>query len=122
MLEPGQPIGNYRIVQKLGEGGMGAVFEAVHQDIGRHVAIKVLHAQYSKDHQVAIRFLNEARGGISPRRARDPQSQGRDGEQVGGRGGHSRLRRARQSLPSHSARIAPLSAKARLASATSSAC
>ena len=61
MLEPGQPIGNYRIVQKLGEGGMGAVFEAVHQDIGRHVAIKVLHAQYSKDQQVAIRFLNEAR-------------------------------------------------------------
>ena len=64
MLEPGQPIGNYRIVQKLGEGGMGAVFEAVHQDIGRHVAIKVLHAQYSQDQQVAIRFLNEARGQI----------------------------------------------------------
>ena len=37
MLDPGQPIGNYRIVQKLGEGGMGAVFEAVHQDIGRQV-------------------------------------------------------------------------------------
>lgn len=61
MLDPGQPIGNYRIVQKLGEGGMGAVFEAVHQDIGRHVAIKVLHPQFSQDQQVAIRFLNEAR-------------------------------------------------------------
>ena len=57
----GKRIGNYRIVQKLGEGGMGAVFEAVHQDIGRHVAIKVLHPQFSRDQQIAVRFLNGMR-------------------------------------------------------------
>ena len=63
----GQQIGPYILRRKLGQGGMGAVFEAVHQDIGRHVAIKVLHAQYSQDQQVAIRFLNEARGQICRR-------------------------------------------------------
>ena len=61
MLAIGQIVGSYRIVRMLGEGGMGAVFEAIHEQIGRHAAIKVLHPQYASDVQVAQRFLNEAR-------------------------------------------------------------
>ncbi len=61
MLTEGQTIGSYRVVKKLGEGGMGAVFEAVHQEIGRRAAIKVLHPQFAQSPQVATRFLNEAK-------------------------------------------------------------
>lgn len=54
-------IGPYRIVRKLGEGGMGVVFEAVHQTIERQVAIKVLRAPYAQDPRITQRFVNEAR-------------------------------------------------------------
>ena len=57
----GQRIGTYRIVRELGRGGMGSVYEAVREDIGRRVAIKVLLAQHSADPQVAARFFLEAR-------------------------------------------------------------
>lgn len=60
-LAAGIQIKQYRIVRKLGEGGMGEVFEAVNDVLGRHVAIKVLHATYAKDPQVVGRFFNEAR-------------------------------------------------------------
>src|SRR5262245_61646736 len=56
-----QRIGNYRVVRKLGEGGMGAVYEAVHDQISRRAAIKILHAHLSKDTEVVTRFINEAR-------------------------------------------------------------
>jgi Flp pilus assembly protein TadD/tRNA A-37 threonylcarbamoyl transferase component Bud32 len=58
---PGQFVASYRIVRQLGQGGMGAVFEAVHRDIERRVAIKVLHPHLSRDEHFADRFLNEAR-------------------------------------------------------------
>lgn len=61
MIEIGQRIGNYEVTKKLGEGGMGAVFEAVHTQIARQAAIKVLLPQYAADPHVAQRFLNEAR-------------------------------------------------------------
>lgn len=61
MLSPGQTIGTYQIGRKLGEGGMGAVFEATHTQIGRKAAIKVLHPQLAQSATVAIRFLNEAK-------------------------------------------------------------
>lgn len=61
MLVEGQTIGNYRVLRKLGEGGMGAVFEAQHVEIGRKAAIKVLHPQFAQNAQVAMRFLNEAK-------------------------------------------------------------
>jgi serine/threonine protein kinase len=57
----GQVVGSYRIVRKLGEGGMGAVFEGVQEQIGRHVAIKVLLASAAGNAQIAQRFFNEAR-------------------------------------------------------------
>lgn len=60
-LEPGQIIGQYRIVRKIGEGGFGAVFECVHQTIDRRAALKVLHLELGATLGLAGRFLNEAR-------------------------------------------------------------
>jgi serine/threonine protein kinase len=57
----GQLIGSYRVTRKLGEGGMGAVYEGVQEQIGRHVAIKVLLSGVAGNAQVAQRFFNEAR-------------------------------------------------------------
>ncbi len=56
-----QRFGSYRVVRKIGEGGMGSVYEAVHDDIGKRVAIKVLHATYSREAEIRARFLSEAR-------------------------------------------------------------
>jgi serine/threonine protein kinase len=61
MLSVGQLVGNYRIVREIGAGGMGVVFEALHPDIGRRAAVKVLHPELSRNSDVAARFLNEAR-------------------------------------------------------------
>lgn len=57
----GQLIGKYRIIAKIGEGGMGAVYEAVDERMGKHVAIKVLHKDHAQNPQVTSRFINEAR-------------------------------------------------------------
>ncbi|HTG15621.1 MAG TPA: protein kinase, partial [Blastocatellia bacterium] len=58
-------IGEYRLVDKLGEGGMGEVYRGVHSKIGRVVAIKVL-SQAATGPEFLERFLNEARiqGGL----------------------------------------------------------
>ena len=61
MIGVGQRIGKYRIVRKIGQGGMGAVFEAVHEEIGRRAAIKVLLHEFTEDPQNIARFFNEAR-------------------------------------------------------------
>lgn len=55
-----QLIGNYRIVRLLGQGGMGQVFEAVHEQIQRRAAIKILNPEFSSDAEVVKRFFNEA--------------------------------------------------------------
>ncbi len=57
----GTRIGAYQIVRKIGEGGMGAVYEAVHALIGRRAAIKVLLPAYSQSQEIVSRFFNEAR-------------------------------------------------------------
>jgi serine/threonine-protein kinase len=57
----GATIGNYRVVSKLGEGGMGSVYLAEHPLIGKKVALKVLHEEYSSNQDVVSRFFNEAK-------------------------------------------------------------
>jgi|GEM_PF-6460865 len=42
----GEVVGNYRIVSKLAEGGMGEIYVAEHTRVGHRVAVKVLHPQY----------------------------------------------------------------------------
>lgn len=63
-LNPGQHIGAYRVVRLLGQGGMGVVYEAVHGELGRRVALKLLHPQRAADPQIAARLVNEARAAI----------------------------------------------------------
>jgi eukaryotic-like serine/threonine-protein kinase len=57
----GQTIGNYLVTQKLGEGGMGSVYLAEHPHIGKKVALKVLHAEFSSNEEVVSRFFHEAK-------------------------------------------------------------
>jgi serine/threonine-protein kinase len=60
-LAKGTPVGEYEIVQQLGAGSMGEVFEAVHPIIGKRVAIKVMRAPASEALTEARRLLEEAR-------------------------------------------------------------
>ena len=60
-LKPGQLVGNYRVNSKIGQGGMGSVYAAVHKQIGRRAAIKILHGPLAATSDYAARFLNEAR-------------------------------------------------------------
>jgi serine/threonine-protein kinase len=57
----GELVGPYRIVKKLGEGGMGAVYLGEHLRIARKAAIKVLLPELSVNHQIVARFFSEAR-------------------------------------------------------------
>ena len=60
-LSAGQVVGEYRIEGKIGEGGFGSVYKAVHPLIGKAAAIKVLNRQYSSNPQMVSRFIAEAR-------------------------------------------------------------
>ncbi|MBN2574490.1 MAG: protein kinase [Deltaproteobacteria bacterium] len=60
-LAPGTEVGEYRVVRKLGQGGMGAVYEAEQPAIGKRVAVKVLAPHYAQDIELVRRFLDEAR-------------------------------------------------------------
>jgi serine/threonine protein kinase len=57
----GAVIGNYQLVRKLGEGGMGAVYLGQHTLLGRRAAIKVLLPGLSAQTNAVNRFFNEAR-------------------------------------------------------------
>jgi serine/threonine-protein kinase len=57
----GAVIGNYQIVRKLGEGGMGVVYLGQHTLLGRRAAIKVLLPTLSARPDIVNRFFNEAR-------------------------------------------------------------
>src|SRR5947208_17084477 len=57
----GQTIGNYLVTQKLGEGGMGSVYLAEHPSIGKKVALKVLHPEFSSNEEVTNRYFIEAK-------------------------------------------------------------
>jgi serine/threonine protein kinase/tetratricopeptide (TPR) repeat protein len=62
-LGPGQviPGTRYRILSKIGEGGMGSVFAAEHVDLEKKVAIKVLRADLAPDAEALQQFRQEAR-------------------------------------------------------------
>ncbi|MEP7380828.1 MAG: serine/threonine-protein kinase [Gemmatimonadota bacterium] len=56
----GTTVGNYRITEKLGDGGMGAVFRAVDEMLDREVAIKVLRPELARNAALIERFRQEA--------------------------------------------------------------
>lgn len=60
-LKAGATVGEYRIERKIGEGGFGAVYSAVHPVIGKSAAIKILSPQFSADPVMVSRFISEAR-------------------------------------------------------------
>ena len=66
-LDPDDPLigtalaGKYVVKRRIGEGGMGLVYEGVHRDIDKRVAIKVLRDELSRRPEVVARFRQEAR-------------------------------------------------------------
>jgi dipeptidyl aminopeptidase/acylaminoacyl peptidase len=60
-LQPGQTLSHYRLVEKIGEGGMGVVWKAEDTKLGRHVALKVLPAHLADSPDRRRRFETEAR-------------------------------------------------------------
>ena len=60
-LETNSTLSHYRIVSKIGEGGMGEVYLAQDTKLDRRVAIKFLNQEFSKDEDKLNRFVREAR-------------------------------------------------------------
>ena len=61
MAEGGTVFGVYRLGRLIGQGGMGKVYEAVHEVMGRSVAIKVVSTKFTEDKNNTVRFYQEIR-------------------------------------------------------------
>jgi serine/threonine protein kinase len=85
-LAPGTVLGKYQIIRHLGSGGMGAVYEGVHREIGKSVAIKTLNPVIGAHPAARTRFLREAQ---LTSRVRHPHIV--DITDVGQEGGHAFL-------------------------------
>ena len=57
----GKTLGNFQITSQIGKGGMGEVYQAKDQKLGRNVAIKVLPEEFAKDADRVARFQREAK-------------------------------------------------------------
>jgi serine/threonine-protein kinase len=53
--------GKYRLTRLIGKGGMGAVWEGVHETLGARVAVKFIDAEHATSHDLRQRFVNEAK-------------------------------------------------------------
>ena len=62
---PGARIGRFRIMEQLGQGGMGVVFRALEENLGREVALKVIAPHFAHDPDFRERFTREARAQAS---------------------------------------------------------
>lgn len=59
VLPVGSKFGRYSIVRLIGVGGMGAVYEAMHESLKKRVALKTLHPTFAKNPEIRQRFLRE---------------------------------------------------------------
>jgi serine/threonine protein kinase len=57
----GKLVADYNIIEKIGQGGMGEVYKAVHTKLDQTVAVKVLSSEYSLNPSMRKRFINEAK-------------------------------------------------------------
>ncbi len=53
--------GKYRIDHKIGQGGMGVVYQGINDELGQRVAVKFLSGKFADDPSIVLRFLNEAK-------------------------------------------------------------
>jgi serine/threonine protein kinase len=63
----GTLLGNYRVVEQLGQGGMGVVYVGRHEQLGHRVVVKVLRPEMSRNAVIVKRFFNEAQAATAIR-------------------------------------------------------
>ena len=61
----GEQVGKYEILQELGAGGSGKIYQAQHQLLGSKVAIKFLLPEFAKNKESLLRFIHEAKATVS---------------------------------------------------------